>query len=161
MKSTCGCGGWHRNPHIGLFVLRVVTGFIFIYHGLLKFQDMAGTRDFFNFLNLPVWLAPFVASVEVIGGALLVLGLFTYISSILLGLDMIGAMMFVTWHAGGWGGSEFEFLLLASLIAINSVGTGRYKVRGRCGYPGCTDSQMCVDCGHERGGTTCTCECHN
>jgi putative oxidoreductase len=61
----------------GIALIRLVMGCMLIYSGYLKFIAMDGTVGFFNFVNIPApgIIAPVIATGEVLGGLLLVLGL--------------------------------------------------------------------------------------
>jgi len=75
-------------------VIRLIWGISFIFAGISKFGDMGGTITGFESLNIPypvisAWL---VAFGETIGGALLVLGLFTRLGALGLAAIMVGAL---------------------------------------------------------------------
>lgn len=108
-------------------ILRVILGITFFVHGLVKFQGgIENTVGWFDSIGLPGFLAYGVALVEMIGGALLVLGLGSRIVSALLTLLMIGATVKVKLAAGFLGngqmaGYELDLALMAMavFIAIN------------------------------------------
>ena len=108
-------------------ILRVILGITFFVHGLVKFQGgIENIVGWFDSIGLPGFLAYGVASVEMIGGAALVLGLGSRIVSGLLALLMIGATVKVKLSVGFLGngqmaGYELDLALLAMavFIAIN------------------------------------------
>lgn len=108
-------------------ILRVILGITFFVHGLVKFQGgIENIVGWFESIGLPGFLAYGVALVEMIGGALLVLGLGSRIVSALLALLMIGATVKVKLAAGFLGngqmaGYELDLALMAMavFIAIN------------------------------------------
>ncbi|MEH7484561.1 DoxX family protein [Neobacillus drentensis] len=108
-------------------ILRVMLGITFFVHGLVKFQGgIENIVGWFDSIGLPGALAYVVASVEMIGGAALVLGLGSRIVSALLALLMIGATIKVKLAIGFLGngqmaGYELDLALLAMavFIAIN------------------------------------------
>ena len=59
----------------GIFVLRAVTGLVFVNHGWMKLSSLPGTESFFHTLGLPPGAATFIALVEVIGGLMLIFGI--------------------------------------------------------------------------------------
>ncbi|SDP20726.1 Uncharacterized membrane protein YphA, DoxX/SURF4 family [Paenibacillus sp. yr247] len=74
-------------------VMRVVMGVIFLAHGVVKCQiGLNNVEAWFISLGLPGFLAYVVATLELVGGALLILGLFTRYVSALLIILMIGAI---------------------------------------------------------------------
>jgi putative oxidoreductase len=108
-------------------ILRVMLGITFFVHGLVKFQGgIENIVGWFDSIGLPGALAYVVASVEMIGGAALVLGLGSRIVSALLALLMIGATIKVKLAIGFLGngqmaGYELDLALMAMavFIAIN------------------------------------------
>lgn len=119
----------------GLLVLRVVVGAVFIAHGVQKIFEytLAGTTGSFAGMGVPLpeIAAPVVAFVELIGGAMLVLGLFTRLVGILLAVDMVVALVLVHLPAGLWvaeGGYEFVAVLGAAALALAFAGAGRFSV---------------------------------
>ncbi|MFP5108079.1 DoxX family protein [Neobacillus sp. C211] len=108
-------------------ILRVMLGITFFVHGLVKFQGgIENIVGWFDSIGLPGALAYVVASVEMIGGTALVLGLGSRIVSALLALLMIGATIKVKLAIGFLGngqmaGYELDLALMAMavFIAIN------------------------------------------
>ncbi|MFJ2367713.1 DoxX family protein [Microbacterium sp. NPDC087665] len=119
----------------GLLVLRVVVGAIFVAHGAQKIFEytLAGTIGSFAGMGVPLpeIAAPLVAFVELIGGAMLLVGLFTRLAGILLAVDMLVALVLVHLPAGLWvgeGGYEFVAVLGAVALALAFTGAGRFSV---------------------------------
>ncbi|KQR04486.1 DoxX family protein [Deinococcus sp. Leaf326] len=119
---------------LGLLFLRLATGVIFVMHGYQKFfmNTVAGTTQFFASIGVPLpgVAAPLIAGIELIGGLLLILGLFPRVVGALLAVNMLVAILLV--HvAGGFfnpNGIEFPLLLLAASAALALTGAGRYRV---------------------------------
>ncbi|MET4637843.1 DoxX family protein [Mycetocola sp. 2940] len=120
---------------IGLTLLRVVVGIIFVLHGAQKTfeQTFPGVQGFFESLGIPLAAvaAPAVSLLELVGGVLLIVGAFTRIIAALLTINMIVAI--ATFHAAlGFfvdaGGYEFVLLLAAAAIAIALIGPGTFSV---------------------------------
>jgi putative oxidoreductase len=99
-------------------------------HGYQKWflYGISGVEKFFTDMEIPVpgISAIVVSTVELAGGLLLILGLFTRYAAILLAVIMIVAMTQVHLQAGFFlpQGFEFTFNLLAALIAILLCGPG-------------------------------------
>lgn len=101
-----------------MFVLRVVLGVIFLAHGLQKISGFEGVVKFFNSIGLPTALAYAVMTIETVGGALLILGLFTRIAAVGISAVMLGAIFTVHRGQGLINGFEFPLLLLANAVAL-------------------------------------------
>lgn len=126
---------WHMNGLRGIALLaaRVILGFIFIMHGWQKLHTngIDATTAFFKSVNVPwpEFSAYYAAWVELVGGILLILGLLLPLVSILLVIDMIGAIATVHWDHGFWsndGGYEFPLALIAALLAVGFANAGHF-----------------------------------
>jgi putative oxidoreductase len=80
-----------------LSILRFVLGFLFIQHGLEKLWGFAGGRIDRDFSQAHAWAGP----IEVIGGTLLMLGLFTRPTAFILCGEMAVAY-FKSWAPRGF-----------------------------------------------------------
>lgn len=116
-------------------VLRVVVGFLFAAHGWQKFYEftIAGTQGAFVQMGVPAAdvIAPIVATLELVGGIALILGLATRPFAALLTLNMLGAIILVHASAGVFveaGGYELVLLLGASALAVALVGPGKLSL---------------------------------
>jgi putative oxidoreductase len=108
--------------------LRLVFGFLFLIHGISKFQQMTGTEQFFTKLGLPHIVVPLIALVEIIGGISLVVGIGSRIFAAILALDMIVAIFMVKLGMGFVGGYEFELTLVAGLVSLIVSGPGAFAL---------------------------------
>lgn len=122
---------------LGLLVLRVVVGAVFAAHGAQKIFEntIPGTVEGFRGMGIPLAeiAAPVVAYVELIGGFLLIFGLFTRLAGILLAVDMVVALVSVHLPAGLWvgdGGYEFVAVLGVAALALAFAGAGRFSLDG-------------------------------
>jgi putative oxidoreductase len=112
---------------VGTLILRVVLGISFFIHGLSKFQGgIENTVGWFDSIGIPGVLAYAAATIELVGGILLVIGLGTKIVSVLLSLIMIGAIVKVKFAVGFLGNGQMAgyeldlaFLAMAIFLAIN------------------------------------------
>jgi len=128
------------NPELGLTILRVVLGVIFVAHGVPKLTGgMEGTVAYFGALGIPAPLvvAWLIALLETLGGLALLLGFLVTPVSLLLALHMLTGIVLV--HApngfyvvgAGQGGVEFNLLLVASLLAMMFCGPGLAAIDNR------------------------------
>lgn len=120
---------------LGLAVLRVVVGIVFLVHGYEKLFTMGigGVAGFFTQIGapLPGVTAPLVSVLEFAGGVALILGLFTPIVAALLAADMLGAIFLVHLPNGFSamnGGYEFVLTLLGASLALALTGPGAYAL---------------------------------
>lgn len=124
----------HKAVDAALAIVRVATAIIFIAHGWQKvFQyGIAGVTQGFTQMGIPLpgISAPLVAGLELVGGALLLVGLLARPIAMLLAIDMLGAMFLVHFKNGFFlpNGFEFTFILLATSLAVVLAGAGAYSL---------------------------------
>ena len=115
---------------IGLLVLRLALGIIFIWHGYPKLTQPNGMHGFFVQHGLPSYFVTVAGVLEVFGGGLLILGFLTRIAALLLAIEMVVAI----WKVHSTGGYlvlhnyEFPLVLAAACFALATVGAGRASV---------------------------------
>ncbi|MFQ5941372.1 MAG: DoxX family protein [Nitrososphaerales archaeon] len=112
----------------GPLPIRILVGISFMAHGYPKLIDISGTQGFFSTIGLPPDLAVLIGLLEFIGGLVLILGILTRISSALLIIDMIGAILLVKISKGFVGGAELDLLLLAGAASLLITGPGRISI---------------------------------
>lgn len=108
---------------------RVTLGLVFIESGWGKLHHLDKVTAFFTELGIPApgLQAPFVSSVELVGGLLVLLGKGSRIASVLLAATMVVAiltakradLMGVT---GLFGIIEWTYLVLLGWLAVNGPG---------------------------------------
>lgn len=120
-----------KSQSLGLAVLRIVVGIIFLAHGYQKLFKFGfhGVTGMFGHLGVPIpaVFAVIVTLVEFVGGILLITGLATRIPSILIAIDMVVAILLVHAKHGFFnlnGGFEFPLVLLAATICLALAGGG-------------------------------------
>lgn len=129
------------NPSLGLAILRVVIGVIFIAHGAHKLFEtgVPPTAEFLGSLGVPAaaaaaWL---VTLLEFVGGLSLVVGFLVTPVSLLFCVHMLTGIILVHAPNGffvigpGQGGVEFNLLLIAGLLALVFAGPGLASLDGR------------------------------
>lgn len=119
---------------LGLAILRVVVGIVFVAHGAQKLFDwgLGGTAEAFAGMGVPLAsiTGPVVAFVELFAGAALILGLFTRWAAVGVGLVMAGAITFVHLPNGFFApmGFEYPLTVLAAATLFVVAGPGAYSV---------------------------------
>lgn len=112
----------NRNQ-VGSLLLRVVLGIVFLAHGAVKFQSgITNIAGWFDSIGLPGGLAYIVATIELVGGIALILGIGTRVVSALIGLIMVGAIIKVNFALGFIDGYAYDLVLL--IVAVYLVLNG-------------------------------------
>lgn len=119
----------------GILLLRLTLGVLFIAHGLLKLLvfTLPGTAQFIQGLGLPGFMAYIVTPFELVGGLLLLAGLYTRWVALALFPILLVATFKVHW-ASGWlfsnegGGWEFPALFAIALLVQFLLGDGAYSL---------------------------------
>jgi len=115
---------------LGLLLLRLVLGIIFIWHGYPKLTHPNAMHGFFVQHGLPGYFVTIAGVLEVFGGGLLILGFLARIAALLLAIEMIVAIWKVH-SAGGYmalHNYEFPLALAVACFALATVGAGRASV---------------------------------
>ncbi len=116
---------FHDITHMGV---RLAVGVIFLVHGTAKFDP--GFLGFLSNIGIPNDFQFLFALDETIPGILLIVGILTRISGVVLSLVMLGAIFYVkkAAHLTGQGGFEIDLILLASSLTMIAAGPGRISV---------------------------------
>ncbi|MFW6159474.1 MAG: DoxX family protein [Planctomycetota bacterium] len=121
-----------RHVDVGLLILRLGIGALFIAHGWGKLaggpQTWAGLGNKLKGLvsvPLPAWFWGFMAMFAELGGGIaLVLGVFVHAFAVLLFVTMAVAVM-TKWPA--WPGMGYPLAMAAVTLALFFLGPGRYS----------------------------------
>lgn len=130
-----------RNQSIGLLLLRILVGWVFLSEGIQKlyFPGTLGVARFAKIgIPAPGFSAPFVGGVEIVCGALILLGIYTVWACIPLLAVICTAIAttkipFFIQH-GAWAAlheSRTDFSMLLGLIAILFLGPGQLSLDAR------------------------------
>jgi putative oxidoreductase len=125
--------------NIGLLLIRLVIGVLFIGHGAQKLfgwfggYGLKGTGGWFESIGMKpgVTMALMAGLTELIGGLLFALGLITPLGGIMIAATMVVAIAKVHGANGLWStsnGYEYNLVLLAVTIGIALVGPGQYAL---------------------------------
>jgi putative oxidoreductase len=124
-----------KSQSLGIAVLRIVVGIVFLAHGYQKvfkfgFHGVAGMLGHMG-IPLPAVAAVVLMIVEFVGGILLVTGLATRLPAALLAIDMVVAISAVHAKNGFFnpGGVEFPLTLLAACICLALSGGGAASLK--------------------------------
>lgn len=119
-------------PALGLALLRITLGIVFIAHGYQKFfsYGVAGVTQGFEGMGIPLAsiAAPSVATIELVGGILVLVGFYHRIAAGLIFCVMLGAIFFAKMGGGFFApaGYEFELALAAMALTVFFAGGGAY-----------------------------------
>ena len=112
-------------------VFRIVVGFLFMFHGAQKilglFGGMGGNGATAAMLTLP-W---FAGMIELVGGILVMIGLFTRVAAFIASGEMAVAYFMVHQPQGGWpiqNGGEGAALFCFAFLYIATRGAGLLSV---------------------------------
>lgn len=121
-----------RLKPLALLFLRVALGVTFISHGYPKlFVHPKEMMPFFDHVGLPGFFVYIAGVIEFFGGAILILGLFTRIAGLLIGLEMCVALWKVHFPMGPitvTKNYEFPLVLCAAAFTLATVGAGMISV---------------------------------
>lgn len=112
---------------LALLIARIAIGVIFIYHGLPKLTHPQQWVQNFHHMGFPGYFAYIAAILEVFGGALLIVGLFTRIAGLLLAGEMAVALVGVhgiVRDPGNVHGYEFPLALAVLAFVLATGGAG-------------------------------------
>jgi putative oxidoreductase len=118
-----------------LLVARLLLGVVLIAHGWQKVvtNGLGATAEGFGRMGVPAApvSAAYAGIVELVGGALLLVGAATAVVGVLVVLDMLGAALIVHGANGVMvtnGGWELVGVIAAAALVLAAVGAGRYSV---------------------------------
>lgn len=114
---------------IAPLLARIITGWVFLWSGWGKLNNLAQIEENFVSWNIPFphLLTPFVSGVEFFGGIFLLLGLFTRLSAGALAVTMVVAIKSAKWDQVDsletlLGFDESEYFALFTWLAIAGAG---------------------------------------
>ncbi|WP_413305485.1 DoxX family protein [Bacillus sp. 1P10SD] len=125
--------------NLGLLIIRLVVGVLFIGHGAQKLfgwfggYGLKGTGGWFESIGMKpgVTMALFAGLAELIGGILFAVGFLTPLAALLIAGTMIMAIVKVHAPNGLWAtsnGYEYNLTLLAVAIGVALIGPGKYAL---------------------------------
>lgn len=129
---------------LGLLVLRVVVGLLFVGHGTQKLfgwfggHGIEGTAGFMDSLGMRPGRRHAVAAglAETGGGLLLALGLLTPLAALMMISVMVVAVATVHYRNGVWNtsqGYELNLVYVVAAFAVTAIGAGDWSLDGVLG----------------------------
>lgn len=137
-----GASGGKSRSSLGLLLLRIMVGWVFLSEGIQKFLYPAalGVGRFRQIgIPFPRFSAPFVGMVEIVCGAMLIAGVATGLAVLLLLIDIsvaITSTKVPLLRHGFWTAmheARTDFCMLLGLIAIALLGSGGLSMQRRSG----------------------------
>lgn len=116
---------------LGLLILRIALGFIFLTHGYPKLTHAAGPlQEMFVQHGLPAQFVYVAGVLETFGGLLLIVGLFVRGTGLLFAVEMAVAIAKVHSVHGIMALREYEFplTLACASLALATVGAGALSI---------------------------------
>lgn len=125
--------------NLGLLIIRLVIGVLFIGHGAQKLfgsfggYGLKGTGGWFESIGMKpgITVALIAGLTELIGGLLFALGFLTPLAGIMIAGTMVIAIAKVHGPNGLWttsNGYEYNLTLLAVSIGLALIGPGQYAL---------------------------------
>lgn len=126
------------NADFGRLLLRLGLGCLILFHGVAKLRGgIDPITGLATAMGLPAWVAYGVYFGEVVAPALVILGWYSRIGSLLIAINMVFAVtlahraeLFKLAPSGGYA-LELQALYLLVAIVIALMGPGRYGVNER------------------------------
>ncbi len=119
-----------RQLDIGLLLLRLALGSVFIVHGGQKLMmGFGATTGMLVNMGVPAasLIGPLLAIVEPLAGIALVLGLLTRLAGLAIAVDMTGAILFFHRFHGFFVPQGIEFVMMLATVGavLALLGAGR------------------------------------
>ncbi len=125
LREGCKLRFLEKLRPLALLLLRCGLALVFVFHGYPKlFGKTAVFVSAFERLGLPGYFVYIAGVIEVLGGLMLVLGLYTPVAALLLLLDMSAAMWKYNFNEGIYAVREYELPLVLGLGALVVATTG-------------------------------------
>ena len=142
-----------KNRSLGILFIRVAIGMVFFMHGWSKIHNIPGVEGMMMGFGLPAGVGLFIAWLEVLGGAAMILGILTRLFGLIFAIEMLVAFFLTGGIGSGYKPHELEFVLLFLSLGVALAGSGRYSLwalehnhckcdKGRCGHCGAGEQKV-------------------
>lgn len=134
MKNDSFLEYLEKNKEMAVEILRIYLGLVFIMKGVQFMGSSDEAKNYMELTSLP--FMPFLsihlaAITHIAGGILMMLGLITRIAALIQIPALLGAIFFVHWQKGLFGGSqdlEYVILILFLLLFFVIYGGGIFSI---------------------------------
>jgi putative oxidoreductase len=119
------------DPGWGITIVRVTLAVIFIVAGAQKFStgmDAVATNFEKMAIPAPGIAGPFIVGLELVGGALLLLGVAGRWLGLLFAIQFVIATFYVKFPGQGFGAARLDLVILAGSLLVFIAGPGRAAV---------------------------------
>lgn len=126
----------NRRQPWGSLVLRLALALSMVVHGYQKVFPHDALHHFTHYLaalGIPGWLGYVSAFTELVGGVLILLGLFTRIVALFISINMLVALFAVAIHHG-YGSYSYVAALAAIAIMLIFTGGGALSLDRKFGF---------------------------
>ena len=124
-----------KHRHIGLLILRIGLGCMFLFHGFPKlfggpekWEKVGGAMATFGITFIPAFWGFMAAISESLGGICLILGLFLRPACILMTITMLVAAASHLNRGEGLGGASHAIEVGIVFLSLILIGPGKYSL---------------------------------
>jgi putative oxidoreductase len=133
MRSTRIAIAHSFDPGWGVAAVRIVMGLIFVTAGWGKVANgFGGVTASFGKMGMPApeITGPFIALLELLGGALLLVGVAGRWLGLVFAIEFAVTTFVVKLPSVGWAGARLDAMLLAGALLLFFAGSGRLSIDG-------------------------------
>ena len=130
---------WDRHRELGILILRVGIGLMFVFHGWPKISGGVETwvklgmaMKFMGIGFAPAFWGFMSAATEFFGGILIAVGLLTRPVAMVLTFNMLVAVILKFSTGAGLGGASQAIEVGIVFLSLILIGPGKYSIDGRC-----------------------------
>lgn len=130
---------WDRHRELGILILRVGIGLMFVFHGWPKISGGVETwvklgmaMKFMGIGFAPAFWGFMSAATEFFGGILIAVGLLTRPVAMVLTFNMLVAVILKFSTGAGLSGASQAIEVGIVFLSLILIGPGKYSIDGRC-----------------------------